>query len=147
MHLSGASPQHRAPPLALTWTSHHPGPPTPPIPMKTLLMKLLTCQKASAMARPLCTPRRGPHHPTDPACGCSLRLGVPQVVPAHLQSLSFPGPSLVTPMEDGAPPFPWGCSSLLPPPSGPRCLHPHHLKAPSLPRAVFTPHLRRDTVR
>lgn len=99
------------------------------------------------MARPLCTPRRGPRHPTDLARGCSLRLGVPQVALAHLQSHSFPGPSLVTPMEDGAPPFPWGCRSLLQPPSGLHYLHPHHLKAPSLPRAVFTPHLLRDTVR
>lgn len=73
--------------------------------------------------------------------------GIPQVAPAHLQSHSFPGPSLVTPMEDGAPPFPWGCRSLLQPPSGLHYLHPHHLKAPSLPRAVFTPHLLRVTVR
>lgn len=99
------------------------------------------------MAHPPCTPRRGPHHPTDLACGCSLRLGVPQVVPAHLQSPSFPGPSLVTPMEDGAPHFPWGCHSLLQPPFGLHCLHPHRLKAPSLPRVVFTPHLLRDTMR
>lgn len=148
MHLSGASLQPRAPPLALKWTSHHPDPPTPPpIPMKTLLMKLPMCQKASAMARPLCTPRQDPHPPTDMACGCSRRPGVPQVVPAHLQAPSFPGPSLVTPMEDGAPPFPWGCRFLLLPPSDLHCLHPHHWKAPSLPRVVFMPPLLRDTMR
>lgn len=99
------------------------------------------------MAHPLCTPRRGPHHPTDLAYGCSLRLGVPQVVPARLQSPSFPGLSLVTPMEDGAPHFPWGCRSLLQPPFDLHCLHPHRSKAPSLPRVVFIPHLLRDTMR
>lgn len=113
MRLSEDSLLHRAPPLALTWTSHLPGPPTPPIPTKTLPMKLLTCRKALAMARPLCIPRRGPHHPTDQVCGCSLRLRVPQAVPVPQQSPSFPVPSPVTRMEGAAPLSPWVFHSLL----------------------------------
>nr|ACG55678.1 nuclear factor of activated T-cells c4 isoform VI-IXL [Mus musculus]ACG55680.1 nuclear factor of activated T-cells c4 isoform VIi-IXL [Mus musculus] len=146
-HLSGASLPHRVPPLALTWTSHRPGPLTPPIPMKTLLMRLLICQKALVIAHPLCTPRRGPHRPIDLACGCSLRLGVPQVVPAYLQSLSFRAPFLVINMEDRAPLLPWGFHSPLQPPLGRHCLPPHHSKTPSIPRVPSTPYLLRATMR
>jgi hypothetical protein len=98
------------------------------------------------MAHPLCIPRRAPHHPTDQACG-SLKLGVQQVVPAHLQSLSFPAPSLVTHMEDGAPLFPWVFHSLLQPLFGLHYLHPHHLKSPSPLRVMFIPYLLRDSMR
>lgn len=143
--ISRGFPSASGPPFGSDMDFSPPQAPLPlPIPTKTLLMKLLTCQKASAMARPS-VPQTGPHHPTDPACGCSWNWGATGCARPPPVSPSRPFPS--DPYGGRGSPSPGAAVPSSLPLQAPLPSSPPLEDLPSLPRAVFTPHLLRDTVR
>lgn len=87
--ISPGLPLSMGPPFGSDMDFSPPRPPYPSIPEDPAYETPYLSEGFSYGTPPLYPQTRAPHHPTDPACGCSLGLGVPRLCPPT-SSLSFP---------------------------------------------------------